>query len=216
MKKSSILAATIIALLSAGCEKQPAEPKQAAEPALAEEQPQALFERKNATQGLDAMFYGEAIRVEGAKPVMRVSSVVLKDARTGQSVTYAPDSDTRQASDFFFADVWSPDGAYLLLPLDKRDGFAIFKASSAMQDVPAQKYADTIRVWRGEARRYWHGFEAWEGPAAFRFKGELEGRVFHFRYDIPTRRLTCFEARCASADHARNLAGDVTPLESDK
>jgi hypothetical protein len=138
-----------------------------------------------------------------------IAYIVFKDKRTGQAVTYAPESDTRQAVDFFFPDIWSPDGAYVVLPLDKREGFAIFNSEMVIQDIESHKYADTIKVWRGEARRYWHSFDAWEGQTAFFFKGEMEGHTFRFKYDIRTRRLTCLDVGCSSVDHARNIRGDL-------
>jgi hypothetical protein len=177
---------------------------------LADQKPRLLFEKTNAALGISALFYGtEILGEELLHPNQMITYIVLKDMRTGQAVTYAPESDTRQAADFFFPDIWSPDGAYIVLPLDKRDGFAIFNSETAIQDIKHLKYADTIRVWRGEARRYWHSFDAWEGQAAFYFKGEMEGDSFRFKYDIPARRLSCFDAGCSSVDRAQNIKGDL-------
>lgn len=140
-----------------------------------------------------------------------IDYLTLGESGGSRSITYRPETDTRQAADFYFKDVWSPDGRMLVLPLDKRDGFAIVNASSALTDVPAGKYADRIRVRHGTARRYWHRFDSWDGTTAIRFTGELDGRETRFRYDFATKALTCLETRCDD-DHGENGSGAVTPV----
>ncbi len=220
MKTSPIvLAVTFLGLSLACCDKPQADPEPAANAAiLAEQKPRLLFEKTNAALGISALFYGIDIRLgeELLHPDPVIAYIVFQDKRTGQAVTYNPEGATRQAADFFFPDIWSPDGAYIVLPLDKLDGFAIFNSATAIQDIESHKYADTIRVWHGEARRYWHSFDAWEGQAAFYFKGEMERDAFRFKYDVSTRRLSCFDAGCSSVDHARNITGDLQPQELEK
>lgn len=218
MKTSPIvLAVAFLGLSLAGCDKPRPDPEQAAIAATLAQQSRLLFEKTNRAVGISALFYGKDIMGEAPLyPMQSVEHIVFKDTRTGQSVTYAPETVTRQAADFFFPDIWSPDGAYLVLPLDKNDGFAILNSETAIEDIKSHKYADTIRVWRGEARRYWHSFDAWEGQAAFRFKGEMEDKIFHFKYDIRTQRLSCFDDGCGSADHAQNIKGDLPPQGPEK
>lgn len=219
MKTSPIvLAVAFLGLSLAGCDKPPSDPERAAIAAmLADQEPHLLFEKTNRAAGISALFYGKDILGEAPLyPIQIIKHIVFKDTRTGQAVTYAPETAARQAADFFFPDIWSRDGAYIVLPLDKNDGFAIFNSETAIEDIKSNKYADTIRVWRGEARRYWHSFEAWEGQAAFRFKGEMEGHAFRFKYDIRTQRLSCFDDGCGSADHAQNLKGELAPQGPEK
>jgi hypothetical protein len=211
-----VLAVTFLGLSLAGRDKPQADPEQEAMRAWLEQKTHLLFESNNAR--ITAYFYGKDNRFyrtyfQKEKPFQVIEYIELKDKRSGQAVTYAPDCDTRQAADFFFPNIWSPDGAYIVLPLDKFDGFAIFNSETAIQDIKSHKYADTIRVWRGEARRYWHNFDVWEGHAAFYFKGEMEGHTFRFKYDIPARRLSCFDAGCSSDDRARNIKGDLLAIK---
>lgn len=162
-----------------------------------------LFEKPNDAAQLVVQFVGteEAMDTGEVAILQTIDHLVLKDRSTGTSIRYDPETDTRQAADFFFAGVWSPDANYLVLPRDKRDGFAVYRAQTAMQDVRAAKPLGSIRVWHGEARRYWHSFEGWDGPAAFRFSGEMEGKVTHFRYDVVRRKLECLTGQCSGNHH---------------
>ncbi|MDR2880963.1 MAG: hypothetical protein LBV29_03570, partial [Azoarcus sp.] len=103
-----------------------------------------LSEKKNTLVGISALFYGSDYGI-GVRMVA-IEYIVLKDEKTSQSVTYLPETDTQQAADFFFEDVWSPNGAYIVLPLSKWDGFAIFKSETVIQDIKSNNFVDTIRV----------------------------------------------------------------------
>jgi hypothetical protein len=174
-----------------------------------------LFEKKNASVGQTASFYGVNLD-PSLNPKQVIEYIILKDDKSGNSVKYMAKSETAQAADFYFIDIWSPDGTYLILPIGKLEGFGIFKARTAIADIKAKKYTDTLVVWKYEARRYWHTFDAWNGPATFRFKGEMEGDTFQFAYDITTRQLSCFDPGCAADDSARNLKGNITLQEKVK
>jgi hypothetical protein len=158
---------------------------------------------------LVADFYGEAVETGGAAPVRMIDHLVIRDKASSRTVVYKPDTPTRQAADFFFAEIWSPDGRSLVLPLDKKDGFAFFEVATAMRDVAADRPSDRIRIWNGAARKYWHGFSGWDGPHAIRFTAELDGTARVFRYDLAARTLTCIDAPCSTNDSAANLAGKV-------
>jgi len=174
----------------------------------ADDEARILFERPNQAAGVTAQFFGRATD-PASRPSLLIDHITLKNTRSGETVTYAPDVTTRQAADFFFADVWSPDGQYLVLPLDKYDGFAIYRAQTAIADVKRGTPADTVRVWTGEARKYWHVFDGWTAPASLRFRGELERSSFAFEYRIGDGILSCRVAPCGLRDHARNKAGVI-------
>lgn len=193
----------------AGCDKPSGNSSPPAETeALPSEKTRLLFEKPNAAQNITAMFYGTEIDPQ-LRPPSLIEYIVFKDTKTGQSIKYDPKSDTRQAADFFFADIWSPDGTYLVLPLGKYEGFAIYNAKTAIPDIMAGKPADTIRVWTGQARRFWHNFDGWSGPASFRFKAELEGSSIPYQYNIATRQLSCAGKQCGHDDHAENAKGTL-------
>jgi hypothetical protein len=210
MKNFSIFLAGIALFMQlAACDNTPANRQQVASGAkLADQEPQAFLEKPNAKFGLTALFYGQVIELGGEqpRPYQDIGSIVIKDTKTGKIATYAIE---HKELDFYFTDVWSPDGAYLVVPLGKLDGFAIYNAKTAVADVKARKPADTIRVWTGAARRYWHVFDGWAGPSTFRFKTELETSSFPYQYDIGTRQLSCTSGDCGREDHARNIKGDM-------
>jgi hypothetical protein len=204
-----LVAIGILATSLAGCDKPQADPVGTAENAsLPDQKVHLLFEKLNVASGLKAQFYGLDMNPK-LRPPQVIDYIIFKDTKTGASVKYDLQSATDQAADFFFADVWSPDGAYLVLPVDKYDGFAIYNSKTALADIKARKPADTIRVWTGAARRYWHVFDGWAGPSTFRFKAELETSSLPFQYDIGTQKLSCTSGDCGREDHARNIKGDV-------
>jgi hypothetical protein len=212
-----VLAVSLLGFSFAGCNKPQVDVdrEEADMAAFLEQKPHLLFKKTNKVVGISALFFGRDIP-GNVHPKQIIDYIVLKDKRTGQAATYSPECVTRQAADFFFPDIWSPDGAYTVLPLDKYDGFAIFNSATAIQDIKSRKYADTIRVWCGDARPCWHNFDGWEGQAAFRFKGEMERDTSSFKYDIPTRHLSCFDAGCSSVNRARNMKGDLLPQGPEK
>jgi hypothetical protein len=212
-------AAVFLTLLLTGCNKPastPAEIDAAELRQLMQIKTQLLVVRPKDGSGITAYLYGKNLNQGNDKTISNqvIDYIVLKDKNTGQSVKYSPKGDTAQATDYFFTDIWSPDGAWLVLPLGKPDGFAIYNAKTAIRDIETGKPADTIRVWTGEARRYWHNFDRWDGKAAFRFKVELEGSSFPYKYDIIKHRLTCYGTQCERDNHAVDKKGDVPILES--
>jgi hypothetical protein len=204
----------MLGLLLLGCDTRQSESTDTEFPLLTA-RTTLLFEKKNVSAGQTASFYGVNLD-PSLKPKQVIKYIILKDDKSGDNLKYMAKSDTAQAVDFYFTDIWSPDGSYLILPIGKLEGFGIFKARTAIADIKAKKYTDTLVVWKYEARRYWHTFVAWEGPSSFRFKGEMEGDTFQFVYDITTRQLSCFDPGCAADDSARNLKGNITLQEKAK
>jgi hypothetical protein len=213
LSKTLVFSVALLAL-AGGCKGSatPVDPEEAA--IQAQQNVHLLFERPNPVAGVSVQFFGTALDPNLHPPYM-IDFAIIKDLKAGKSIKYAPESETRQAADFYFADVWSPGQDYLVLPLDKKDGFAIFNAKTAIADIEVGRYADTVRVIKGEARRYWHSFEKWDGSSAFRFKGEIEGRAVSFKYDIKSRQLFCVDVACSPDDRARNLTGSVQLRRTD-
>jgi hypothetical protein len=189
-----------------------------------------LSEKNNVVAGVTASFYGVQLD-PSLKPSRVIEYVTFTSKVGGESVKYTTASDTKQAADFYSVDIWSPDSAYLLLPIGKKEGFAMFNAKTAILDIKASKYADTLVVAKktelskeqakefgtnAVVRNYWHTFLAWEGPSSFRFKADMERDTVEFVYDIPTRQLSCFDPGCATSDTARNLAGKIMAQEKVK
>ncbi len=208
-----LIAAILISLALTGCHKPETPPNPSREISTSETKTQLLFEKESVATGVTASFYGKQLD-RSLKPSQVIEYITFKETKTGRTIKYASGSDTQQAADFYFADIWSPDGNHILLPVGKTEGFAVYNAKTAIADIERQTPADTLAVWRGQARRYWHTFDGWVGPAAFQFKGELEGNSFMFKYDIPTQTLTCMRQGCAVENGAENKVGKLKLQEA--
>jgi len=149
---------------------------------------------ENAKYGLQCVFkIAELGGGEGSKPIKYVESVVIRDAQSGGGEAgYAPhmgDPDGLTSGQGYFAEVWSPDGEYLVLPLSPGRGFCIIKAKDALTTVKQRLCDDFVRVLdyrpRMEVKEvaYFHEWGRWETGAAFSFKAGLHDDQKTFVYD---------------------------------
>jgi hypothetical protein len=140
---------------------------------------------------------------DGATPIKYVESVSVKDVQTGESAAYVPvgGDDSLSFSQGYFAEVWSPNGEYLVLPLSPFEGFCIIKAKGALKTIKQRRCDDQIRVLHYrppmEIKQvaYYHEWERWATDTAFRFKAGLHGERGTFIYDAATQELYDGEAR---------------------
>jgi len=134
---------------------------------------------------------------DGSPPIKYVESVSIKNVRTGEDAGYAPvdGNDSLLFSQGYFAEVWSPDEEYLLLPAGRYEGFCIVKAGRALSSIKNRRCTDTIKVELErpdmEVKRLglWHEFEKWESGSEFSFRAGLENEHVTLRYDIAKRKL---------------------------
>ncbi|HEV7859651.1 MAG TPA: hypothetical protein VGO91_13630 [Pyrinomonadaceae bacterium] len=133
----------------------------------------------------------------GSPPTKYVESLSIKNTRTGEDAVYVPvdGNDSLLFSQGYFAEVWSPDEEYLLLPAGREEGFCIVKASEALPDIQKHRCTDTIKVVSErpgmEVQRLalWHEFVKWESATVFSFNAGLENENVTLRYDIAKRKL---------------------------
>jgi len=130
--------------------------------------------------------------------------VVLRDDATGEQVRYFPTQQPGRRSDSaerYYREVWSPDGEYLVLPLNPFDGFCVIKAKGALKTIRQRRCDDFIRVLHYrppmEVREvaYYHEWSGWETGTAFSFKAGLHGDRNEFVYDVARKELYDGEAR---------------------
>lgn len=175
-----------------------------------------LIDKKaNKKYGIEAQFYGIDLKdAENNKNSAKViRQVVLKDVKTGSEAKYSVKSDTEQAADLYFTNVWSPDEEHLILPIGKFEGFAIFKAKDALNDIKTNKFFDTIRAKSVNSGDFWHDFEKWEDNSTISFRAGLSGDMFAFKYNIEKSELYCYRAKCEEFDTGFNLKGQVKPIK---
>ncbi|HEX8422017.1 MAG TPA: hypothetical protein VF634_01325 [Pyrinomonadaceae bacterium] len=149
---------------------------------------------ENAKYGLQCVFkLAELSAGEGSQPIKYVERVVIRDVRGGgDEALYAPpdaDADGLTSSQGYFAEVWSPDGEYLVLPLGPSRGFCVVRAKGALETVRQRRCDDFIRmldyrpVMDVKEVAFFHEWGRWETNSAFSFKAGLHDDLTTFVYD---------------------------------
>jgi hypothetical protein len=176
-----------------------------------------LAQRPNKKYDITALFYGTntVYKDSSIKPLQNFQFIVFKENKSGNRVLYHIDERDTQAFGFYFIDIWSPDNEHVVLPRGKKDGFVILESKTLLKDLAAKTYTDSIRIWQGEARKYWHNFGKWQDNQTISFSGEGEKKdeAFIFTYDFRTAQLTCAWPDCVSGQSGENKNGRVKPKE---
>ena len=176
-----------------------------------------LEKKENQKYHITALFYGENMLYgdnnEYTIPVIHY--MILSDNDTGTEAGYSPTDSTTEAADFYFTDVWSPDEEYIVLPNGKRNGFAIFEAKNALNNIRENKYFDTIKVnmRSSETAFYWHEFEKWEDNSIISFKAGLDGDMDTFKYNLAKGELYCYQQNCGELDSGYNKKGKIKAVK---
>jgi hypothetical protein len=114
--------------------------------------------------------------------------VAVKDEKAGTVVRFTPiDESSLKESAGFFKDVWSPDDEKLILPLGRYEGFVIFHATTALQDLAQNRFNQTIAVELKSGTRLWHQFRRWRGGTCVEFDAGLSGVQTIFTYSLSDR-----------------------------
>jgi hypothetical protein len=142
---------------------------------------------------LDAVFSGTEVEV-GDRTVPVIHQLTLRSAAASREVKYSPvDGPSETDASAYFTDVWSPDEEFVVLPLNRFNGFCIVRAAEVMELVQKKSCSDTVRVRTETGTGLWHEFEKWEGDKSFIFKAGLSGDMTRLKYDISQGRLTALE-----------------------
>jgi hypothetical protein len=122
----------------------------------------------------------------GSGPTRYVEGVSVRDGHKGSEAIYSPEGGGAEellTSQAYFADVWSPDGEYLVLPLGPSRGFCVIRSAGALKTLKRRRCDDFIRVldYRpgAEVKRaaYYHDWGGWQTATAFGFTaGAADGR----------------------------------------
>lgn len=177
---------------------------------------------ENRKYNLTAIFYGVDFHFEDEKNTNTkiIKYVVFRHNTTGEEVKYKPTGQI-SAGDFYFTDIWSPDEEYIVLPIGTFQGFAIFEAKDALNNIKANKYFDTIKTKSTNSGFYYHQFEKWEDSSTFSFRAGLDGKMFAFKYNAAKKELYCYQEKCEEFEIGFNnkgkikaaKKGDITPTE---
>jgi hypothetical protein len=180
MRLPALLIGLVLALGIAGCSM-----------GSRSDSPRVLLTKENAKYQLICTFYGEKMQLGNGAATNVVKYLTIKSAQGGREVRFKPvDPSSLETSAGFFAEVWSPDQEFLVLPLGRFEGFAIAKSSEALQRLSGNTFNDFVRVQLKSGVRLWHEFQGWQGPSSFRFSAGLSGQQTPFMYDPPAHLLT--------------------------
>jgi hypothetical protein len=156
----------------------------------ASETKKPVASQPNAQYHLVVEFYGEHIGAD-SMPMEQlvVNQILVRDTKTGRVASFIPeDAETLQNSFGYFTGVWSPDNAYLVLPLGRFQGFVLFSSKTVMQDLQQRRFHETIqiRLAPDNSPMLWHEFIGWQEPHIFQFSAGLSGRQVEFLFDPAT------------------------------
>ncbi len=181
-----------------------------------------IAESKNSKYDIKAIFYGIHNKATDSNELdyKVIRYIIFKDEKSGKEIKYvAPEKQTEQATDLYFTDIWSPNEEYLILPIGKFEGLAVFEAKDALDNIKLNKYFDKIKVKSENSGWFWHDFEKWEDDSTFSFRAGLSGDMFAFKYSIANAELYCYQEKCEERNIGLNnkieikaiKKGDVEP-----
>jgi hypothetical protein len=174
-----------------------------------------LFAQKeNEKYNITANFYGMLFRPDENKDehYKIIKRVVFQDNKSKVEIEYKP-TGTIPAGNFYFTNVWSPDGNYLVMPIGRFEGIAIFEAKTDLVDLKNNIYFDTIKIKSQTGDYYAHDFETWIDDSTFSFRAGLSGNSWTFRYNISKRELQCFSVKCEELDIGENNKGEIKTIK---
>jgi hypothetical protein len=183
-----------------------------------------IAEKENRKYNLTATFYGIRFRPDENREeeYKIITYVVFRDNKSGAEVIYKPMGiDNSKAtgvgsvitSDFYFTEVWSPDGEHIVLPLGKFEGFVIFEAKNALENIKFDKHFDALKVKSETSGFFYHNFEKWEDDSTFSFRAGLHGDMFAFRYEVRKKQLYCYRENCEASDIGMNTKGTIKAIK---
>jgi hypothetical protein len=108
------------------------------------------------------------------------------------------DADSLYQSLGYYTDVWSPDLEFLVLPLGRFEGYAVFKSAKAMTEIAAGKPNDFIRIQSPSGIRFWHKFGQWVASSSFEFEAGLSDDFGSFGYAASARSLNTKPSKITS------------------
>jgi hypothetical protein len=152
-----------------------------------------LLTKTNHKYALDALFYGEEVRLDNGTRVNNVQYLAIRD-QNGQEVRFVPvDESSLSSSGGFFPEVWSRDEELLVLPLGRFEGFCVIRSSEAIRSLSERHFQDSLRVQLKSGVRLWHEFRGWKDATTFNFAAGLSGQLTEFIYEVQKPRLVISE-----------------------
>ncbi|HEY5704135.1 MAG TPA: hypothetical protein VIS96_01010 [Terrimicrobiaceae bacterium] len=172
------LAALILGLLMGGCSFG-VEGGKGSEGTL-------LATSHNPRANLSVEFYGTWVGSDAApREKWVVTRIAINDGSTGKKIRFTPDDPQTLRDSFgYFADVWSPDFNYLVLPLGRYEGFVVLPTGAVTKKLRKQGHGKIqIKLAGDDSPLLWHEFLGWQRHHLLRFSAGLSGDSVEFQYD---------------------------------
>jgi hypothetical protein len=116
-----------------------------------------------------------------------VEAVFVRDRHGRRGQFAAGDPISLEQSSVYFKEVWSPDGEFLVLPLGRFQGFAVYPARTAVEAIQTEGGARQLRLVDPLEVGYtalWHAFVGWHGPHLLDFVAGMSGEKVRFVADV--------------------------------
>ena len=167
---------------------------------------------------LDIEFYGSWVGPDSApREKWVVTRIAIKEGGTGETIRFTPnDPQTLRDSFGYFAEVWSPDFKYLVLPLGRYEGFAVFPADAVMKNLRKQDHEKIqVKLAAKHSPLLWHEFLGWQRDHILRFSAGLSGDSVEFRYD-PEAKTVYGVTNTSASFRAMSATGEIPirPLQN--
>jgi len=185
-----------------GCRPEPTKPKSL---------PVLLTTVENRRYHLSICLYGSNLPASGARePLLSVESLTLKDTVTQEEVAYhLPLGDAGGNTQFFRQAAFSPGEETLVLPLGLFQGFGFIHAQSALADLKAGRFFETLTIQPGDGTRYWHEFKGWDGNVAIRFNAGPVHDQLPYRFDLRSKQVSLVQPGSSGSFVAVTSTGPI-------
>lgn len=148
----------------------------------------ALLTKENSKYGLVVEFFGEWVGPDSdPEQQWMVERLILRETTGGEGVHFQPEDDQALVNSLgYYAEVWSPDFEYLVLPLGRFEGFGIFDSKRAHGDLQQGQVPERIQIvsLADGGAPLWHTFGQWQDDDTFKFSAGRAGDEIDFFYDI--------------------------------
>lgn len=183
-----------------------------------------ITQKINQKYDLTATFHGINFRTgeNDRVPTKIITFVTFRDNKNGKEVRYKSPLTNNSDDDglgsvvtpnFYFTEVWSPDEEFIVLPVGKFEGFAVFEAKNALENIKVNRYFDTIKVKSENSGWFRHDFEKWEDDSTISFRAGLSGDLWTFKYNIGKKELYCYSIKCEENNFGENKNGKVKAIK---
>ncbi|HET6282159.1 MAG TPA: hypothetical protein VFH73_14425 [Polyangia bacterium] len=146
---------------------------------------------ENKRYGTAVEVCGHVISPDGIQRVWEVERLYLRD-KAGAGREFVPDDAASLQQSFgYYADVWSPDQEFLVLPLGRFEGFAVMVAAKGLEGLAAGQQGAIRLVDPGKDgdTGLWHEFGGWRQGHLLEFSAGLSGDKVSFTADVTSGRV---------------------------